>query len=328
MERNGGLLSSEDFANYRPVVREPLVTTYRGRTLVGFPPPSSGGVHVAQILNILENFDVAAICRRDAGEYQHLLAEAMKLAFADRAYWLGDPDFARVPKGLADKAYAKTLAAKIDLAKATSVPTHGKPPAADENVFQKHTTHVAAADAEGNWVAMTQTVNTSYGCKVIVPGTGVVLNNQMDDFAIAPGTPNSFGLVGAEANAVAPGKRPLSSMSPTIVLENGKPILSVGAAGGPTIITQVVQALVRRLDLQLPLEEALLQPRIHHQWSPDAVRIESKLPATLQQALTSRGHKLTPVGNMGVSQAIEWDAAGGMFLGMHDPRVPGKAAGP
>jgi gamma-glutamyltranspeptidase/glutathione hydrolase len=175
---------------------------------------------------------------------------------------------------------------------------------------------------------MTQTVNTSYGSKVIVPGTGIVLNNQMDDFAIAPGTPNAFGLVGAEANAVAPRKRPLSSMSPTIVLENGQPVLTVGAAGGPTIISQVVQALIRRIDLGLPLDQALAQPRIHHQWSPDAVRIESRLDDPLQKALTERGHKLTPIANMGVTQAIQFDRATGQFLGVHDPRVPGKAAGP
>ncbi len=328
MAEHGGRLTTDDFANYQPVLREPLVTTYRGRTIIGFPPTSSGGVHVAQILNILENFDVAAIHRRDPGEYQHLLAEAMKLAFADRAYWLGDPDFARVPKGLIDKNYAKSLAAKIDLAKATPVADHGTPPAADESVFLKHTTHIAAADAEGNWVAMTQTVNTSYGCKVIVPGTGVVLNNEMDDFSIAPGQPNAFGLIGAEANAVEPLKRPLSSMSPTIVLESGQPVLTVGAAGGPTIITQVLQALVRKIDLEMPLDQALALPRIHHQWSPDAVRIESKLEESLQKALTSRGHKLTPVANMGVSQAIELDRSTGKFLGLHDPRVPGKAAGP
>ncbi len=328
MAEHGGLLSSEDFANYQPILREPLITTYRGRTIVGFPPPSSGGVHVAEMLNILENLDVEAIYRRNPGEYQHLLAEAMKLAFADRAYWLGDPDFARVPRGLIDKKYAKTLATKIDLAKAATVAHHGTPPAADESVFLKHTTHVATADAEGNWVAMTQTINTSYGSKVIVPGTGVVLNNQMDDFAIAPGTPNAFGLIGAEANAVAPKKRPLSSMSPTIVLENDRPVLTVGAAGGPTIISQVVQAIVRRVDLGLPLEEALAQPRIHHQWSPDAVRIESKLESSLQTALISRGHKLTPIANMGVTQAIEFDAATGRFFGLHDPRIPGKAAGP
>jgi gamma-glutamyltranspeptidase/glutathione hydrolase len=328
MAEHGGLISAEDFASYQPQVREPLVTAYRGRTIVGFPPPSSGGVHVAQILNILENFDVAAIHKNDAGEYHHLLAEAMKLAFADRAYWLGDPAFARVPKGLIDKDYARQLAAKIDLAKATPVAGHSTPSAADERVFEKHTTHIAAADAEGNWVAITQTINTGYGSLVVVPGTGVVLNNQMDDFAIAPGTPNAFGLVGAEANAVAPGKRPLSSMSPTIVLMDGQPVMTIGAAGGPTIISQVVQGLVRTIDLGLPLDQALAQPRIHHQWSPDAVRVESRLDESLKQALTNRGHKLTPVGNMGVSQSIQYDRASGQFSGLHDPRVPGKAAGP
>jgi gamma-glutamyltranspeptidase/glutathione hydrolase len=328
MTEHGGILTADDFANYHPVVREPLVTTYRNRTIVGFPPPSSGGVHVAEILNILENFDVAEAYRRDKGEYTHLLAEAMKLAFADRAFWLGDPDFVPVPRGLVDKSYAQSLAAKIALGRASPVTGPGAPPDAAENVFQKHTTHVAAADAEGNWVAMTQTINTTYGSKVIVPGTGVVLNNQMDDFAIAPGQPNSFGLLGAEANAIAPGKRPLSSMSPTIVLDGGQPIMTVGAAGGPTIITQVVQALVRRLDLGLSLADALAQPRIHHQWFPDAVRIESSLDPALQQALTSRGHKLTPVTNMGVSQGIIFDAATGQFIGAHDPRVPGRAAGP
>ena len=328
MAEHGGLLTADDFATYQPVEREPLVTTYRGRTIVGFPPPSSGGVHVAQILNILEGFDLKAIHSKDAGEYHHVLAEAMKLAFADRAYWLGDPDFARVPQGLVDKEYARSLGAKIQLAKATPLSGHGTPPAADERVFLKHTTHIATADAEGNWVAMTQTVNTTYGSKVIVPGTGLVLNNEMDDFSIAPGQPNAFGLIGAEANAVAPRKRPLSSMSPTIVLVDGQPVLSVGAAGGPTIITQALQALVRTIDLGLPLDQAVAQPRIHQQWSPDEVRIESRLPAEIQKSLTGRGHKLNDVRNMGVTQAISLDRATGQFLGVHDPRVPGKAAGP
>jgi gamma-glutamyltranspeptidase/glutathione hydrolase len=328
MAGHGGVLSADDFAAYKPIEREPLVTTYRGRTIVGFPPPSSGGIHVAQILNILEGFDLKAIHARDSGEYHHLLAEAMKLAFADRAYWLGDADFARVPRGLIDKEYARMLAAKIQMKQATPLAGHGTPPQADERVFLKHTTHIAAADAEGNWVAMTQTINTGFGSLVIVPGTGVVLNNEMDDFSIAPGQPNAFGLVGAEANAVAPRKRPLSSMSPTIVLVDGRPVLSIGAAGGPTIITQVVQALVRTIDLGLPLAEALAQPRVHHQWSPDAVRIESGVPEELQNALTSRGHKLNETRSIGVSQAIAFDKSSGQFLGVHDPRVPGKAAGP
>ena len=234
----------------------------------------------------------------------------------------------RVPRGLVDKEYAKSLAAKIDLAKATAVAGHGTPPAADEHVFEKHTTHIAAADSDGNWVAITQTINTGYGSLVVVPGTGIVLNNEMDDFAIAPGTPNAFGLVGAEANAVAPGKRPLSSMSPTIVLQDGQPIMTLGAAGGPTIITQVVQALVRTIDLDQPLDGALSEARIHQQWSPDEVRIESRLPDALKQALASRGHKLKETRNMGVSQAIRFDPVTKQFIGMHDPRIPGKAAGP
>jgi gamma-glutamyltranspeptidase/glutathione hydrolase len=260
--------------------------------------------------------------------YQHILAEAMKLAFADRAFWLGDPAFARVPRGLIDKEYARQLATRIDPKKSRPVAGHGTPPAADENVFGKHTTHIAAADAEGNWVAITQTVNTSFGSKVIVPGTGIVLNNEMDDFSISPGQPNAFGLIGAEANAVGPGKRPLSSMSPTIVLQDDQPVLTVGAAGGPTIITQVVQAIVRSIDLDMPLDQALAEPRIHHQWSPDEVRMEEKLPAKLADGLTARGHKLKKIATMGVTQAIRFDKQTGQFFGVHDPRVPGKAAGP
>jgi gamma-glutamyltranspeptidase/glutathione hydrolase len=174
---------------------------------------------------------------------------------------------------------------------------------------------------------MTQTINTTYGSKVIVPGTGVVLNNEMDDFAIAPGTPNAFGLVGAEANAVAPGKRPLSSMSPTIVLAGDKPVMSIGAAGGPTIITQSLQAIVRTIDLGQPLHQAIGDARIHHQWSPDEVRVESRLPEAIKTALQNRGHKLKEVKNMGVSQGIAFFPELG-FSGVHDPRIPGQAAGP
>jgi len=165
-------------------------------------------VHVAQILNILEHFDLKAIYGRDPAQFYHVIAEAMKRAFADRAYWLGDPGFAQVPRGLLDKQYARELARQIKLDRATEVACHGDPPAAGSDHFSRHTTHIAAVDAAGNWVGITATVNTAFGSKVVVPGTGVVLNNQMDDFSIAPGVPNSAGLVGAEANAVAPGKRP------------------------------------------------------------------------------------------------------------------------
>jgi gamma-glutamyltranspeptidase/glutathione hydrolase len=252
----------------------------------------------------------------------------MKLAFADRAHWLGDPDFAPVPRGLVDKGYAAQLAKKIDLKKTTPVPQHSTPPNSTSDVFSKHTTHFSAADAEGNWVACTATINTSYGSKVVVPGTGVVLNNEMDDFSAQPGVANYFGLVGAEANAVAPGKRPLSSMSPTIVLRNGKPILSVGAAGGPTIITQTLLAIIHTVDFGCDPAEALAQPRFHQQWSPDELRIEKKFPPEVRRELERRGHKLKEFDAIGACQAVGLARDGKTFLGAHDPRVTdGKAAG-
>lgn len=328
MAANGGILTREDFAGYKLVRREPIVSTYRGYTLIGFPPPSSGGVHVAQILNILENFNVGQLSTVDR---EHVTAEAMKQAFADRAWYLGDPDYVRVPKGLMDKGYAKQLASKITLASPTTVPSHGVPPKVDEELFGKHTTHIATADAEGNWVALTCTVNTAFGSKVIVPGTGVILNNQMDDFSIQPGVPNAFKLVGNENNAIAPGKRPLSSMSPTIVLNAaGKPIMTVGAAGGPKIITQVVLAIRNVVDLHDDLPHALARERVHHQWSPDEISAEEAYPTDMKMALEAKGHKLevkkndTPISG-GATQAIIYQD--GYFIGVSEPRVPGKAAG-
>ncbi|NDD39189.1 MAG: gamma-glutamyltransferase, partial [Verrucomicrobia bacterium] len=326
MRANGGLLTEADFANYVAKSREPLRTTYRGHEIIGFPPPSSGGVHVAQILNILEHFDLKAL-GANSPDFVHVVAEAMKLAFADRVHWLGDPDFAPVPRGLVDKGYAAQLARQIDLKRATSV-QHGTPPNATSDVFGKHTTHFSAADTVGNWVACTATINTSYGSKVVVPGTGVVLNNEMDDFSAQPGVANFFGLVGAEANAVAPGKRPLSSMSPTIVLKNGKPILSVGAAGGPTIITQTLLAIIHTVDFGRDPADALAQPRFHQQWSPDELRIEKKFSTEVRRELERRGHKLNELNSMGACQAVGLARDGKTFLGAHDPRVSdGKAAG-
>ncbi len=328
MKDNGGILARDDLARYQSLYRNLTWSAYRGYDVFGVQPPSSGGVHVVQILNILENFDLAAIHRLDPVEFIHLVAEAMKLAFADRAHWLGDPHYVKVPAGLVEKSYAAELAAKIDRDKATPVLKHNLPPDWETNTFDKHTTHIAAADADGNWAALTQTINTSFGSKVMVPGTGVFLNNEMDDFSIFPGQPNAFGLVGSEANAIAPGKRPLSSMSPTIVLDHdGQPIMTLGAAGGPTIISQVVHALIRILDLKLPLDEALALPRFHHQWSPDELRIEEGFDEKTKQGLEQRGHKLKSVPRMGVSQLVRWEPRTKEFVGAHDPRVPGKAAG-
>jgi gamma-glutamyltranspeptidase/glutathione hydrolase len=260
-------------------------------------------------------------------DFIHVVAEAMKLAFADRAYWLGDPDFVSVPRGLVAKRYAAELARKIRLDRASRVPEHNTPEAAQKDVFGKHTTHFSTADAEGNWVGCTATINTSFGSKVVIPGTGVVLNNQMDDFSIQPGVSNYFGLVGAEANAVAPRKRPLSSMSPTLVLKDGQPILSVGAAGGPTIISQTVLAIVHRIDFGMDMEEALAQPRFHHQWKPDELKVERRMGAAAIRALQDRGHLVVKVDALGAAQAVAVGTSRKSLVGAHDPRVEGKAAG-
>ena len=322
MKSNGGIMSVGDFARYHTTDLDPVRTTYRGYTILGMPPPSSGGVHVAQILNMLEGYDLQKIDPKSA-DFYHLITESMKLAFADRAHWLGDPAFARVPKGLVDKGYAKQLAGRINLKKASVVKTHGTPPRSNEDVFSKHTTHFSCADSEGNWVAITATINTSFGSKVVIPGTGVMMNNEMDDFAAAPGVPNAFGLLGTEANSVAPGKRPLSSMSPTIVLKDNKPILAVGAAGGPTIITQTLLALIHTLDYDLPVKEALAQPHFHHQWKPDSIRIERKAGETVLKDLKQRGHQLKVYNSMGATQAVGF--FNGQFQAAHDPRLKGKA---
>ncbi|REK29369.1 MAG: gamma-glutamyltransferase [Planctomycetota bacterium] len=325
MAEHGGVLGREDFAAYRAREREPVRSTYRNLTIIGYPPPSSGGVHVAQILNMLESFELAEMSE---AERTHVIVEAMKRAFADRAHWLGDPAFARVPRGLIDKAYARRLAATIDRSRATVVERHGEPPRATRDHFgERHTTHIAAADAAGNWVAITTTINTSFGSKVIVPSTGVILNNQMDDFSAAPGVPNAFGLVGAEANAIEPGKRPLSSMSPTLVLEDDEPVMTLGAAGGPKIITAVLLTIVGRFDLKLSTEEAVAAARFHHQWVPDRVFVEATFPKDLAEALRARGHQVAVAEHFSVLQALARERNGGAFIGVSDPRVPGKAAG-
>lgn len=324
MKANGGIMTAKDFAGYEIKLREPIHSTYRGYEIYGFPPPSSGGLHVAQILNILSAFDLKKYPANSADSV-HLVAEAMKAAFADRAYWLGDPDFAKVPRGLTSEAYGRSLAKGIQLETAAKVESHGAPEQFDPRYFEKHTTHFSAADADGNWVACTATINTTFGSKVVIPGTGIVMNNQMDDFSIQPGVPNFFGLIGAEANAVGPGKRPLSSMSPTLVLKDGRPVLSLGAAGGPTIISQTVINLIDIIDYGMGIEEALATPRFHHQWRPDELRVEKELPETTRANLNKRGHRVVATEAAGAAQIVGWTTQG--FVGAHDPRVEGKAAG-
>jgi gamma-glutamyltranspeptidase/glutathione hydrolase len=248
----------------------------------------------------------------------------MKLAFADRAHWLGDADFAKVPMGLIDKDYAQSLAKRIDVQKSSDVQSHGNPLPFDGKYFNRHTTHIAAADSEGYWVAITATINTTFGSKVIVPGTGVILNNEMDDFSSQPGVPNAFGLIGAENNAIAPLKRPLSSMSPTIVLDQrAKPVMTVGAAGGPKIITQVLLAITRCLDLDQSLDQAISGPRFHHQWRPDRVLVESATADEVVEGLRNYGHNIEQIQHSGITQAIGVSETG-KLIGVHDPRVPGK----
>ena len=325
MAQHGGLLTRSDFAAYQPKFRQPIQTTYREFEVIGFPPPSSGGVHVAQMLNMLERFDAPQLYRQDPATYYHVVAEAMKLAFADRAYWLGDADFAQVPKGLIDKPYANHLAQRISPRQASHVAQHSMPDQWDSRLFHRHTTHIAAADEQGYWVGITATINTSFGSKVIVPQTGVLLNNEMDDFSAQPGAPNTFGLVGAKNNSIQPHKRPLSSMSPTIVLRQGQPVLTVGAAGGPKIITQVLLTIMNHLELQMPLETAVASSRLHHQWFPDSLMVESTFPVNLVNDLKMKGHNITVLTSGGVTQAIA--RQGDHFIGVSDPRAAGQAAG-
>jgi gamma-glutamyltranspeptidase/glutathione hydrolase len=316
MAANGGFITHKDFANYQVKMRKPIESEFAGYTLYGFPPPSSGGVHVAQILNILEQFDLDKLA---PAERYHLIAEAMKFAFADRAHWLGDGDFTKVPLSLTDKRYAQTIAQKISLEKATADTTHGNPDVDIQHLMNKHTTHIAAADMDGNWVAITSTVNTSFGSKVVIPGTGVVLNNQMDDFSAQVGAANAFGLVGSDANAIAARKRPLSSMSPTLVFKNGEPVMALGAAGGPTIISQVVQTLLYSLNDSMPVEKAMEQARIHQQWNPNLLFVEAAMPIEIQQALQKKGHDLKIWPTMGASQAIQ--LRDGKLVPVAEPRV-------
>ena len=324
MQENGGILTAKDFKDFKTKERTPLTSSYRGWTILGFPPPSSGGVHVAQMLNILEALG-PEMPKPGTAEFLHRMTEVMKLAFADRAYWLGDPDFVKVPRGLTNAVYAKELATKIDPKKATSV-EHGTPPDWQSNCFEKHTTHFCVADAEGNWVSCTATINTAFGSKVVIPGTGILMNNQMDDFAVAPGVPNHFKLVGGEANAIAPGKRPLSSMSPTLVMKDDRVVMAIGGAGGPTIISQVLLGLSYALDAKMKPTAVVSQPRFHHQWSPDQIRIEKAVPAEVKEKLKAMGHQLAEEDNFGFSQILIRNPDG-TFDGASDPRCVGLAAG-
>jgi gamma-glutamyltranspeptidase/glutathione hydrolase len=283
----GGLMTSDDLKNYKAVERPVLRGSYRGYSLVSMPPPSSGGVVLLEMLNVLEGFGLKA----NDPESTHLMVEAMRYAYADRAHLLGDPDFVKAPiAGLMSKRYAATLRARLDRQRAT--PSDKIKTANPAGFEGNNTTHYSVVDGFGNAVANTYTLNLSYGVGLIAEGTGVLLNNELDDFAAAPGVPNAFGLVGYEANEPGPNKRPLSSMTPTIVLKNGKPVLVTGSPGGSRIITAVLQVLLNVINHHMTIAEAVQAPRIHHQWLPDETMVEAGVPAEMVKALEARGHKV------------------------------------
>jgi gamma-glutamyltranspeptidase/glutathione hydrolase len=323
MQRGGGLITKGDLAAYRPKWREPIRLTYRGHTIYSMPPASSGGVTMGEILNILEGYDTLPAF--GTPEYVHLLAEAMRRAFLDRNRWLGDPDFVQMPLDrLLSKSYAAQLRGQIDVRRATPTPV----PAAATVGGGAHTTHYSIVDARGNTASVTTTLNGGFGSAVTVTGAGFLLNNEMDDFTSAPGKPNMYGLVQGEANAIAPGKRMLSAMTPSIVLDpHGEVLLVVGTPGGPTIITTVAQVILNVLDQGMSLGDAVAAPRVHHQALPDTLRYEKDgLAEATVAALRQMGHGVRMRGGRSGTVAAIQRTAGG-WVGVADPRYAGSASG-
>lgn len=319
MAENGGLITLDDLANYRVVEREPIKGTYRGFEIHSMPPPSSGGIHLVQILNILEQRDAP---QYDNAEDLHYLAESMRSAFADRAEHLGDSDFVDVPtKGLISKKYAEHLANSIGTKARKSRDLNAGNPAAYEST---DTTHISVIDRDGNMVANTYTLNLSFGSGIVVPGTGILLNNEMDDFSAAPNTPNAYGLVGGTKNAIEAGKRPLSSMTPTLILHEGEPWVATGAPGGSKIITGVLQVIINIIDDKMNIAAATARPRLHHQWLPDTLFVEPGFSADTIALLEKAGHKVEPLdGFSRVQTVLHKD---GWFYGATDLRMPGGGA--
>jgi len=321
MQRGGGLITKDDLRRYRAKWRTPVQLTYRGHTIYSMPPPSSGGVTMGEILNILEGYDTLPAFGTAA--YVHLVTEAMRRAFIDRNRWLGDPDLVEMPLDrLLSKSYAATLRSQIDPKHATPTPPHA---ASGEAM---HTTHYSIVDATGNAAAVTTTLNGGFGSGVTVTGAGFLLNNEMDDFATAPGKPNMYGLVQGEANAVAGGKRMLSAMTPSIVLDSaGNLQMVVGTPGGPTIITTVTQVILNVLDQNMSLADAVGAPRIHHQALPDKTYYEhGGLSDSTVSALQAMGHRMEQRrGHSGIVAAIHKTAGG--WVGVADPRYAGGALG-
>jgi gamma-glutamyltranspeptidase/glutathione hydrolase len=317
----GGIMTPDDLKSYQPVIRAPVRGTYRGYDIVSMPQPSSGGVVLLETLNILEGFPMSDM-KQGSVPSLHVLIEAMKRAYADRARYLGDPAFVSAPVAtLISKDYAAKQRAGIDLDHATpwTDALSATPPREGSN-----TTHFSVVDHFGNAVSNTYTLNFSYGVGLVADGTGVLLNNELDDFTAAPGASNAYGLVGFEANLPGPGKRPLSSMSPTIVLKDGKPVLVTGSPGGSRIISTVLQVIVNVLDYRMDVASAVAAPRLHHQWLPDEVRIEHGFPDDVIAALKAKGH--TVIEPMGQTSANSIGVTADGLLGAPDPRSHGAEA--
>jgi len=322
MEKGGGLIDAESLAAYKPVVREPLRGTYRGYDIVSMPPSSSGGVHVIQMLNILEHFPVTQYGAESADNV-HLLVEVAKLAYADRSKHLGDMNYYDVPiDWLTSKEYAKQLAAGIDMQKAR--PSEEIAPGAAPAKESIDTTHFSVIDRDGNMVANTYTLNFSFGSGMSVDGAGFLLNNEMDDFSAKPGTPNAFGMLGGTANAIQPGKRPLSSMTPTMVFKDGEPIVATGSPGGSRIIMSVLQMVVNVIDHEMNIGVASNAPRMHHQWMPNILQIESGFSPDTITELQRRGHTIRGGRTIGNLNSVS--RQDGYYQGAADPRRPGGGA--
>ena len=315
MKKHGGLITMDDMKNYKATIRKPVHGNYRGYDIYSMSPPSSGGAHVVQILNIMENYDIKAMGHNSAQNI-HIMAEAMKRAYVDRAEYLGDSDFVSVPlKGLTSKEYAKELTKSITNKATVSKDLRAGNPLPYES---NETTHFSIADKFGNVVSNTYTINFSYGSGIVVKGAGFLLNNEMDDFSSKPGVPNAYGLIGGEANKIEPNKRMLSSMSPTIVKKDGKNFLVTGSPGGSRIITTTLQVISNVIDHNLNILAAVSAPRIHHQWLPDEIRVEEGLSSDTIKLLEQKGHKVVQKKAMGAIQSIM--IKDGKFYGAADPR--------
>jgi gamma-glutamyltranspeptidase/glutathione hydrolase len=316
----GGIMTADDLGHYRALERPAITGTYRGYTIVSMPPPSSGGVALVEMLNVLEGYDLGRLGRGE--QSLHYFIEAMKRAYADRAVFMGDPDTVKIPiAGMISKQYAAVLRAGIGETSTPAADIHAGKPAEYEG---RNTTHYSVVDRDGNAVSNTTTLNFYYGVGLVAAGTGVLLNNELDDFTAKPGAANAYGLVGFDSNLPGPGKRPLSSMTPTVVLKDARPFLITGSPGGSRIITAVLDVITNVIDFHMPVDQAVGAPRLHNQWQPDETYAEPGFAPGVIEALEKRGHKIEPTGPHTAANSIAVTADG--YVGAADPRTPGAVA--